>query len=73
MKVTAPVEGFTGKSAYGPVVLDFVAGVAEVEGLPGPVAVYLLSCGYDVVDVKPKRASVKSKAETADAVGGLSE
>lgn len=73
MKVTAPVEGFTGKSAYGPVVLDFVAGVAEVEGLPGPVAVYLLSCGYDVVDVKPKRASVKAKAEAADAVGGLSE
>ncbi|WP_166502127.1 hypothetical protein [Rhodococcus erythropolis] len=71
--MTAPVEGFTGKSAYGPVVLDFVAGVAEVEGLPGPVAVYLLSCGYDVVDVKPKRASVKAKAETADAVGGLSE
>lgn len=56
VRVTSPVEGYSGESSYGPVKLVFVDGVAECESLPDAVTAYLRWREYDVDEVKPKRA-----------------
>ncbi len=48
-KITSPVEGFTGRSVFGPVTLSFVDGVAETdEKLSDGLKAYLKGRGYKV-------------------------
>lgn len=46
-KITAPVAGFTGRTSFGPLELEFVNGVAEVDGkVPDPIRTYMVRKGY---------------------------
>ena len=55
-KITSPSEGFTGKTSFGPLDVEFVEGQATVEELPDAVRSYLLGAGYTVEaeDATPK-------------------
>lgn len=47
MRITAPDKTFTGRTAYGAVEVDFVEGVAILDGdLPTSVEQYMTSHGY---------------------------
>lgn len=49
MKITSPVEGFTGRTNVGSTVLDFENGTATVDGdLPPGVIGYLQQAGYGI-------------------------
>ena len=48
-KITSPIEGFTDRSTFGPVTLDFTDGVAEHDGDLSPgLKAYLKNRGYKV-------------------------
>lgn len=53
-QITSPIEGFAGKTSFGPLAVEFKDGVAEVDVLLGPAMVaYLERRGY-IVDVTEK-------------------
>ncbi|HKY58301.1 MAG TPA: hypothetical protein VJL80_09710 [Aeromicrobium sp.] len=56
LRVTAPVEGFTGSVAG----VDFVDGVAETDS-PAAIA-YFRRKGYALADAKPAKAPAKKAA-----------
>lgn len=47
-KITSPVEGFTGKTSFGPLEVEFEDGKATVEDLPDGIRAYMLRTGYKV-------------------------
>lgn len=48
-RITSPIEGFTGKTSFGPITVDFKDGVADADIHPGSgVAQYLADRGYGV-------------------------
>ena len=46
--IHSPAKGFTGKTAFGPLVIEFENGKAIVKDLPDGVRQYLLGAGYTV-------------------------
>jgi|GEM_PF-847175 len=46
--ITSPIDGYQGRSTFGPVTVDFVDGVAEVDTLSDGLRAYLTGHGYGV-------------------------
>lgn len=73
IKITSPLEGFTGTSVFGSETLEFRDGVAEVENLSAGVRTYLKSRDYKVgrqttpATKDDAAASGSTKAETTPA------
>ncbi|MBN8883479.1 MAG: hypothetical protein J0H73_14335 [Salana multivorans] len=51
IKITSPIEGYTGKSVFGPTSVTFIDGVAEIDDLSAPLRAYLETKGYRLEDV----------------------
>lgn len=51
IKITSPIEGYTGKSVFGPTSVTFTDGVAEIDDLSAPLRAYLETKGYRLEDV----------------------
>lgn len=64
MKITAPDRSFTGTSSYGPHVIEFTDGVAEVDELDPSVRAYMQQAGYGVDGSEP--ADPPAQPEPAD-------
>ncbi|WP_131104031.1 hypothetical protein [Ornithinimicrobium sufpigmenti] len=50
MKITSPIEKYTGRSVIGPTAVEFKDGVAEVDELSAGQRAYLEARGYTVED-----------------------
>lgn len=48
VKITSPIKGFSERSTFGPVTLDFKDGVAEVDELSPALRAYFETKGYKV-------------------------
>ncbi len=46
--ITSPAKGYTGRTSFGPLVVDFEDGKATVDNLPDGIRDYLLGAGYKV-------------------------
>lgn len=69
-KITSPIEGFTGRTVFGPLTVEFKDGVAEVEEKLTPgVRDYLKGRGYKIgrTTSEPSADENKAAAEKAAA------
>lgn len=70
-KITSPIEGFTGRSVFGPVTLSFADGVAETdEKLSDGLKDYLKGRGYKVgrgTAKEPEAAKAPQKNDSTEA------
>ena len=48
VKITSPIQGYTGSSTFGPFVAEFKNGVAELPEINEGLRAYLVSRGYTV-------------------------
>ncbi|GMA31597.1 hypothetical protein [Litorihabitans aurantiacus] len=73
IKITSPIEGFTGKSVFGPTTVTFDKGVAELEDLSTPLRAYLETKGYTIegVEVGPFDPAKHKADDVIDYLAGL--
>ena len=67
--ITSPAKGFTGKTAFGPLVIEFENGKATVKDLPDGIRQYMLEAGYTVGGTtveQPETAPVADARDFAD-------
>lgn len=62
MKIKSPAPHYTAKDAYGPLVIEFKDGVAEVDDLPPGVRQYLIGAGYGI-DADPEPPETPAPAD----------
>jgi hypothetical protein len=65
MKIKSPAPHYTAKDAYGPLIIEFKDGVAEVDELPAGVRQYLQGAGYGI-DTDPEAPEVTEPADPRD-------
>lgn len=58
VKITSPIEGYDGRSVFGPLSVQFKGGVATADDVSAPLRAYLQTKGYvlEDEDAMPERA-----------------